>query len=643
MQSQRLKLLQWCFWFFFGNAILFWIAGLNYLPTLTLMKAGQDNQFILNLFTLVSYLGHLGLLAFLPALLISLLILIFPNRPLIFLLAIPIAISAVVLVIVDAVIYRQYQFHFNGVIFDLAINGINRSIWAMSWIEYLILGSIISGAMLLEIFYALGLWRYMVGNKFFQRGIKWIVFVICFSLISSYGMMIYSANSLSNRAFVEIVRVLPFYNEIFNSLLPASKSNLILNKIAENEIHPEKNNVSLAYPISTLKCAKETKPKNIFLIVIDTWRYDMLNAEVTPNLYNFAKKSWVFNNHFSGGNSTSAGIFSLFYGIPATYWPAMKMQHQGPVLIDALIKQNYQMGIFSSATLSFPAFDQTVFAAIKNLRKTSSGETSYERDISVTRDFQNFIAQAVKKPQPIFGFLFYDSAHSYCNFDNVIHPFQPVVENCNHMELTNESDPTPYLNRYKNAVFFIDQQIKEVLKTLQKNHLTENTIILITGDHGEEFNDNHEGYWGHASNYTHYQVQTPLIIYSSQNTPKTFSYRTTHFDIAPTLLRDLLGCQNSPRQYCLGKDLLDKSKRDYLIAGSYTGIGIIAPDRIIDISSEGNFYIEKPDAAPFYDAQLNMTMMNEVFDDLQVFYKKSTEKNPLTQKIDSAHFSDDLL
>ncbi|XCI75735.1 MAG: sulfatase-like hydrolase/transferase [Flavobacteriales bacterium] len=72
---------------------------------------------------------------------------------------------------------------------------------------------------------------------------------------------------------------------------------------------------------------------------------------------------------------------------------------------------------------------------------------------------------------------------------------------------------TQYLYRTttKNAIHFIDGLIGKILEDMKDKGLLERIVILITGDHSEEFNDNNKNYWYHVGNYTKYQIQTPMI------------------------------------------------------------------------------------------------------------------------------------
>ena len=58
---------------------------------------------------------------------------------------------------------------------------------------------------------------------------------------------------------------------------------------------------------------------------------------------------------------TTGGIFSMFYGIPATYFDSFTGINKGPILIDELIKQKYNFNILSSSTVENPPFNKNVF------------------------------------------------------------------------------------------------------------------------------------------------------------------------------------------------------------------------------------------------------------------------------------------
>src|SRR5207237_4309635 len=78
----------------------------------------------------------------------------------------------------------------------------------------------------------------------------------------------------------------------------------------------------LRYPLAPLRCEPHPPLLNVLLVVIDGMRADALTSMAAPRLTAFASGAVQFDQHFSGGNVSRPGMFSLFYGLPATYWHA---------------------------------------------------------------------------------------------------------------------------------------------------------------------------------------------------------------------------------------------------------------------------------------------------------------------------------
>jgi len=378
----------------------------------------------------------------------------------------------------------------------------------------------------------------------------------------------------------------------------------------------------LNYPLHPLRYHTSNQPYNVVVIAIDTWRYDMMNAVVTPHIAQFSQRAWNFRNHYSGGDSTQPGIFSLFYSIPANYWTAALQQKQGSVFIQALLQHHYQMGIFSSASLHFPAFDETVFRDINHLQVETPGDNSAQRDQRIVKELEQFIKHK-DQSRPFFSFLFFDAVHGFYDSDThqIPQPFQPSIQSCNRLVLTKHSNPIPYLNRYKNAVRFDDQLVGKVLAKLKQRHLLQKTIVIITADHGEEFNDEGLGYWGHASAFDPYQVRTPLIVYWPHTQPREIHYQTSHYDIVPTLMTRMLGSLNAFSDYSVGTSLLTKGHRPYLIVGSYVDYAILQKNRITTIYPGGDYAVSHMNGRTIPGARLDMVTFQKVFRDLNKYFK----------------------
>lgn len=226
------------------------------------------------------------------------------------------------------------------------------------------------------------------------------------------------------------------------------------------------------------------------------------------------------------------------------------------------------------------------------------------------------------KNKLFFSFLFYDAVHNYC--EQTIpdyQPFQPTVKQCDRFLLTPNSDPIPYVNRYHNAVYFVDNEVQKVLNSLKDHNLLKNTVVIITADHGEQFNDEHMGYWVHASAYTPYQLHIPFLMYWPGKKPQIYSYFTTHYDIVPTLMMKVLGCQNPPSDYTIGHSLFFKRNRPFLIAGSYGDYAIVTKKQVMRIYPDGDYVINFLNGHPKYDASLNKNALQQTLEDLEKYFR----------------------
>jgi membrane-anchored protein YejM (alkaline phosphatase superfamily) len=71
-----------------------------------------------------------------------------------------------------------------------------------------------------------------------------------------------------------------------------------------------------------------------------------------------------------------------------------------------------------------------------------------------------------------------------------------------------------------------------------------------------EFDENQLGFTGHGTAYSAYQMRAPLVIRWPGRAPGRVERRTSHNDLAPTLLAEVFGCANPPSDYATAHDLL---------------------------------------------------------------------------------------
>jgi len=66
--------------------------------------------------------------------------------------------------------------------------------------------------------------------------------------------------------------------------------------------------------------------------------------------------------------------------------------------------------------------------------------------------------------------------------------------------------------RYLTAVHYVDSLVGGVLDDLKRRKLFDHTVVIVTSDHGMEFNENGLGFIGHGTAFSDLQLRTPLVV-----------------------------------------------------------------------------------------------------------------------------------
>ncbi len=331
----------------------------------------------------------------------------------------------------------------------------------------------------------------------------------------------------------------------------------------------------------TYKDTLEKRP-NIMIIALESWRSDFLNPSATPFLDSLAQENLNFKHHFSSGNVTVSGIFGMLYGLHAVYLPFVqaKVMDYPALLTQALHHRHYKLGVYTASNLDRFSIKAMMFPRIKSPNYVNyMGERADKNDAKVTTRLMQDLQQ--NDTLPWFKFFFLTASHHHYFYPAEYNIFKPVPENSEGFIFNRNADPLPYINDYKNALRYEDDLVRKVIKVLKQTGQYNHTLIFITGDHGEEFNDNRQAYWGHGSNYTRYQTQVPLIVHLPYQPVKGVVKRMTgHIDLVPTILKHYLGLLNPLSDYTSGQDFLDTVPHKGLILTSYKDKAYIIGNKV---------------------------------------------------------------
>ncbi len=376
---------------------------------------------------------------------------------------------------------------------------------------------------------------------------------------------------------------IPLYYPIrANTLL--SKFGLVA--VGEEKLSLSEKVGSFHYPLNELALGKGAD-LNVLILAIDSLRADVVDAKTMPNLTGLQQRAMVFQEHYSAGNATRAGVFGLFYGLPPFYWQSALSTNVPSSMVTGFQKAGYEITAFATATLLRPEFYATVFSSVRPLRMGSdTGETVAERDRDSVDDFEKWLEQRDTNKK-FMSFMFLDSVHSLDFPEDLDVPYDDYWQEVDRLKLSPDFDPREYFNRYKNAAYWQDVLIGRVLQILEKNDRLKDTIVIVTSDHGEEFNDSKLNYWGHNGNFSDAQIKIPLVIVWPGMPAQQITHRTTAYDVGATLLKRVLAVQNPIEDFSVGKDLFDPKGREVFFVGSYNEDAIVTGDEVLLIKMSG--------------------------------------------------------
>jgi membrane-anchored protein YejM (alkaline phosphatase superfamily) len=555
------------------------------------------------------------------AIIVSIPILAIPKLrlPLMLLLA-TISGTLAVIVFIDNYIYGIFNFHINWFFITAFLQDEGGEFFDVAPKTY----ALFTFVSIIVTFYQLFvIWlverRLLVRKRFKFLGA--ILFVVIFLNVVFINVTHSWAYAQNHMAITSISGHVPFYFPIHSRSV---KKNDALASLAGDSAGSAIQNSSINYPRAPMQCSSQSdssadKP-NIIMVVLESWRGDTLDAEVAPNTYAIAQQSNWFKQHHSSGTVTTRGIFSLMYGMVPTYMDNVVANNGvgGPVLLNVLKDKGYNFGVYPSGDIDRIKLTDTSFLPIKEFVEHGQGKNTIEKDYDV---LNKMTAKLEEGDDPIFGFMFFNSTHYLYYYPDQFEKFKPTKKP-SLVDFKNGEDPTPYINRYKNSIYFIDSLIGKLVDKLKQTGKWENTILIITSDHAEEFADTQASRFGHGSNYTRYQSHVPLVIHWPNKLKKDYEHRTASIDLSATLLQDALGCSNPLGDFSNGLNLFSEETNPVQIMASYYNYAFVTEQGSFIQNPIGLLESRDNEDRPSEDLKLNPKEAFSALQQMQHFYKK---------------------
>lgn len=309
---------------------------------------------------------------------------------------------------------------------------------------------------------------------------------------------------------------------------------------------------------------------NVILIMADTLRADHLScygygAIRTPAMDALAAQGTRFARAYSQASWTRPSVATI---LTSLYPSSHKAIHKSDVLPDAVTTLPEVLQGAGYRTIGFAnninvaplfnfqqGFDEYVFLEPEfffGATESAAQLTLYnqlrlirERYLSRVKHVENYYQPAEvvtdrglawitahRAASPFFMFLHYMDAHD----PYFTHPW-------NGEAFARVADPNPncaladrYRAAYDGAIVYLDAQIGRLLDGLKAQGLYDDTMIVLTADHGEEFCE-HGGWW-HGQTLYDEQITVPLIVKAAHGgaVGTVSDAMVGSLDIAPTII-----------------------------------------------------------------------------------------------------------
>lgn len=425
----------------------------------------------------------------------------------------------------------------------------------------------------------------------------------------------------------------------------------------------------VAIPLSRPKVehrAKSVAPQtaeglsNVVLIIVDALRADHLSCYhygrlTSPNLDQLAAKGLLFENAIAPSSWTLPSHASMLTGLYPNQHGAQRFWDQlgagVPTIPEELERAGYRTGAFSGSLFFTPrqglgrgfiefgdfsfsaaqAFTQVHYLShlIRRMKITDWVDEKMEVQSGIEIN-DSVIRWIDDLHQPFFLVVNYFEVHEPHSLPqhwrqrfSATQTFEDRISKENMLSV---SQDTPEIQRkideYDGAITYVDDRLQELMNELYRRRVMDNTLLIVTADHGEGFGEH--GLLTHGTALYYPLIHVPLIFYWPGHLSAGFRIKqpVSTKDIPATILQ-LLGVSHSqfpgnslaalwngqipPDQWPMP---VSELKRDRQLFGiSSNGHGEIESI----VSSEMQLILDPRDGPSLYDWQLDPQAKVDLF------------------------------
>lgn len=303
------------------------------------------------------------------------------------------------------------------------------------------------------------------------------------------------------------------------------------------------------------------KQPNVIVILLDTLRADHLGVygherDTSPALDQFARENVVYMNAYTAAPWTPPSVASIFTGLYVSSHGMLppngredarqtltRLSNKLFTMSELLKAKGYNTAAISPnpwITVDFgygQGFDSFTYTNRSNAADIS------ERGLKV-------IDQLEAQGAPFFLYLHFLDPHTpYAPPAHLKERFSGGLKRASYDE-KNQRD----INLYDAEIVYLDGELKKLFERLKAESWYDDSLIVIVGDHGEQFGE--RGHSGHGFGLYNEEVKVPLIVKPpGKPLGRKVEHLVSTIDILPTVL-SLTGAQ--PPGYLPGVSLFNE-------------------------------------------------------------------------------------
>lgn len=323
--------------------------------------------------------------------------------------------------------------------------------------------------------------------------------------------------------------------------------------------------------------ARHRRPNVVFIVLESVGALQLLPGgrfapELTPSLARLSEHALLFDMVYAPIPATSRAHVPMNTGGYTITWGGvydeLRYAYRGPTLAGQMDRLGYRTGLFSATDMSaenLAGFYQSIghYEKVFDFEKAPVDFRERHRISSwggaegpVAEQALAWIDGLPKKEGGAPFFLHFIGVSTH-------HPYQVPAEHRGPRPGATEKE------RYENALHYNDAVVGRLVEELRRRGLLDNTLVVVTGDHGETFGERHPKNIGHRNYIYEENVRSFLLIIDPLRPPPAGPLRDSRIgrigasaDILPTLLGLLLPDGAAPPgDELLGQDLLSPDYR----------------------------------------------------------------------------------